>query len=147
MATKLRESKLENSTKALLNNHQEVAQNVRKISEYMVEQLAKARGDEKKFLELAPKFDRVSLTLQRLCSIICNILPMEEKILNKRIELLPEANEEQKLTPRDFQMVILVAKEYGLLKEGSDEKLHEVLKKLYEEEQYEQEENNQKGKT
>jgi hypothetical protein len=109
----------------LLYDHQDIARSIRRISEYMIKRFAANIDSDAKFLELIPKFDRASLTLQRLNSIICNILPMEQKILEARIELLPPPSSQ--LTNEDFAMVISTAKQFGLLKEGAEDKIEDLI--------------------
>ena len=111
----------------LLYVHQDVAHSIRKISEYLIKRFASNIDYDEKFLELIPKFDRASLTLQRLSSIICHIIPMEQKILGQRIELLPSSTPTKNLSSTDLEMVMVVAKQFGLLKEDADEKIEELI--------------------
>ena len=119
------EANLVPSQTELLYDHQDIAHSIRRISEYLIKRFAANIENNAKFLELIPKFDRASLTLQRLSSIICHILPMEQKILGARIELLPPST--NKLTNEDFAMVIATAKQFGLLKEGAEEKIEDLI--------------------
>lgn len=115
----------------LLFEHQDVAESARRIAQFLVRKIAFHIGDDEQFYRLIQKSDRASLTLQRLCSIICHLIPVEQNLMGKQQQLFPKAKKPNDLTAQDFEIILHAAKQFGLLKEGAEHMVHDIIADLY----------------
>ncbi len=115
----------------LLIEHQDVAESARKIAQFLVRKIAFHVGNDDKFFDLLEKSDRASLTLQRLCSILRHLIPIEQSLMGRQLQLFPKPKKLDELTAQDFEIILQAAKQFGLLKEGANEKVHDIIADLY----------------
>lgn len=115
----------------LLIEHQDVAESARKIAQFLVHEIALHVGNEEEFFKLINKSDRASLTLQRLCSILRHLIPIEQNLMGKQLQLFPKSKKRDELSAQDFELILEAAKQFGLLKEGADEKVQDIISDLY----------------
>ena len=130
----LKQNSLPNQPQAtqegLLFAHQDVTESARKIARHLIGKIANSIGEEEVFYKLIQRSDRASLTLQRLCSIICHIIPIEQNLMGKQTELFP-SRKENRLTTQDFEIILHAANQFGLLKEGAENMIHDIIADLY----------------
>ncbi len=115
------------SREGLLFAHQDVANRTRAIANFLIEKLAENTNDESKFSKLIQQSDRASLTLQRLSSILTNIIPLEHNLLERQIEIAKRSPNNRRITRQDCEIVISLARGWGLLRDGCDDDIEKVI--------------------
>lgn len=116
----------------LLFAHSDVAGSTRLIAKFLIEKIADSITDEQKFYKLIHQSDRASLTLQRLCSILTQLIPLEHNILSQQLDMMRSSPDNKQITREDCELIINIVRQWGLLKEDSDDDIDKII------DQYEQ---------
>jgi hypothetical protein len=110
----------------IVNIHSKTIESIRKIAGYLISRIEETINDEHKFHRILTQSDRASLTLQRLSSIMGNVIPMEQGLMDRKMSLLTKFEINKELERDDFELIIYFAKELGLIKEGSENDVDEI---------------------
>ena len=113
----------------LLLTHSDVARSTRKIAEFIVEKISDSVSDEKDFYKVMQQSDRASLTLQRLCSILTQIIPLEHNILSQQLDINKSSSKEQDITRQDCEIILNIVRQWGLLKDDCDDEIENIINK------------------
>jgi hypothetical protein len=120
----------------LVLEHQEAATNARNIANILIRKLLEDSSNEEDFLKAIQVSSKASLALQRLCSTLANLISMDHALLERQIELSESTARNNQINRHDCELVIGLARNWGLLKENCDEQIDKII------EQYE---NNERG--
>ncbi|MCE2992418.1 MAG: hypothetical protein LW825_05850 [Candidatus Jidaibacter sp.] len=120
----------------LVLEHQEAATNARNIANILIRKLLEDSSKEEDFLKAIQVSSKASLALQRLCSTLANLISMDHALLERQIELSESTARNNQINRHDCELVIGLARNWGLLKENCDEQIDKII------EQYE---NNERG--
>lgn len=118
-----------NREEGLIAAHKDVAECTREIAQHLVGSIAKSIPDEHHFRKMIQQSDRASLTLQRLSSILGHLIPLEHRILDKQKAASTKRRSNRGITKVDCEIVVNLAKQWGILKEGSEEQIDKILNK------------------
>lgn len=113
----------------LLFTHSDVARSTRRIAEFIVEKISNSVSDEKEFYKVMQQSDRASLTLQRLCAILTQIIPLEHNILSQQLDINKSSSKDQEITRQDCEIILNIVRQWGLLKDGCDDEIENVINK------------------
>ncbi len=120
----------------LVLEHQEAATNAGNIANILIRKLLEDSSKEEDFLKAIQVSSKASLALQRLCSTLANLISMDHALLERQIELSESTARNNQINRHDCELVIGLARNWGLLKENCDEQIDKII------EQYE---NNERG--
>jgi hypothetical protein len=121
---------------ALVSEHQQATTNARTIANFLINQLLENSATEEEFLKAIKTSDKASLVLQRLSYTLANLISMDHTLLERQIELSESAARSNQINRHDCELIIGLARNWGLLKENCDDEIERII------EQYE---HNDKG--
>ena len=110
----------------ILDIHSQAAESTRKIARYLIDRIEENISDEPKFYRMLQQSDRASLTLQRLSSILGNLIPIEQSLLDKKLDLLTNIKGSKELQKSDFELIIYFVKDLGLIKDGAENDIDKI---------------------
>lgn len=114
------------SQKDIVEMHSQAAASTRKIASYLITRIERSIDDDMKFYKILQQSDRASLTLQRLSAILGHLIPMEQRLLDRKLGLLSSSEESDELQKTEFELIIHFIKDLGLIKDGVGDNLDKI---------------------
>lgn len=111
----------------MLSVHRDVVSNTREALNFLTKELALNTCDEQKFLELAGQSGVAALTLQRISSALSGLISLEQKLLERQIEIDKRAAKNNNITRHDCEIVISLVRGWGLLRDNCDDEIEKII--------------------
>lgn len=117
----------------VINEYQAMACDIRGALKQIINKIKESADDDEKLLEQINKSDKAVRTLEKLTSLLGKAMKLELTAEEKCQDFKPPEKEE--LKPEDFEIVLNAAKQFGLLKDGAEDMIEQIISQLHDRQQ------------